>query len=220
MAEQNHPLIPLNLVASAGFRSDFNALFKLNVAQMKLLADACNTEKGFDVAERKIESLSKELDVSINDIIQIIRVTKFLYEHARDIGLNVSEAVKTIFEFAVNTKIEGCEEKEEGIRYLLEPKNEYDRKESIKEASKAIIPTVENIAVECDVRPVYDNKNLKISGYIPMILMEIRLEKETGKNLQFQITEEEFEEITKKFQKVKDLLRNIREDLKGKIINI
>jgi len=219
MEEERHPLIPLNLIRSEGFQGDFKELFGLTVEQMKELANACQTERGFEIPEGVISDLSNRIGADFNRIVRSIRVVSFLYEHARVIDMNVDEAVEKTCEFAINLKIEGCEEKKEGINYLLAPKVLFDKQAIIEETRNAIMPTLSYWQVECDARPVRDKKTGELLGYIPMILMGLELEGTSKDRWQFQITEKELNSIISNLNKVKELLATLKRDLDDKIID-
>lgn len=185
---------------------------QLSEAQFNVLREAVTGPEGFDLSLGRCEALATQLksDLKTRDVFRLLSSLRFFYDRCRDWERGARDSATALREFI---QLAGLfEDLGDGvIKRLLEltVKNPtVERRQKLRWLRTGILDTAVNFASFVDVRPRISEDRREIEGLVPVVILRINTESESGepKSHIFQLT---LEGLTK--------LRAVVEDVEKKL---
>jgi len=218
MATERKVLIPVSLRDSKGFQRDFKLFASLSSTQLESLAKVGDSEYGFSIPDSSLSEITSSLGLQERDLAAIFKVVRFLYKRMMDENINVESAVSDICEFSKEQLRRDLEDKRDNLVHLLQPKRLYDYKLLSKTAEQSVLPIITSGDLEFDMRAITDPRTDEVIGYIPIVLLNLSLEKEGAEEqtVTLQISETNIDIFLGYFQRAKQIIERLKEDFRDK----
>jgi len=218
MDVKGYELIPRVMRRSSSFQEDFRLLVTLSKDKIERLALIGESKDGYIIPDELISKTAVKLDIQEKELLAILSIISYLYGNAFKQGINANEAANGVCELAEELGITECADKYSAIQQLFEKKESYEYEILTGSTEKAVVPILTHTSIECDVRAVTAPANDEILGYVPIALVHIEIEKQSGESesIIFQMKEEHIDALSAYLERAKHLLVQLKKEFSTK----
>jgi hypothetical protein len=201
----------------AGFRKGLNALLELNEADWEVIERWFLTTKSFDPDDALSTPALAASSITPDQATESIQVLQFILEawHMRSLDLTAIQR-----DLMLLGRPPGDIDRLGSLLQRLSPIKERAWASYMRtEQQNAVLPTLEDIDIVCDLRPVFEDyvyplpktetvQHKKLLGFTYMVLAELQTEDSMGRKqrLAFQMTEESLRDLQNTIARAQDQL--------------
>jgi hypothetical protein len=212
-------IVELN-VKKEPFFSDFKKLLALKPEQIKKINLLLSEKNVFNVIkdDEKINNFAQQLDIKIEDLLDILGVSFFIYKNIKEKDVSEEDLNKDLITLSKEIDIELQNDILQSLKLLFKRKDQFDISEKVKYYKKGVIPSIYGLTSICDIRAIFDDK-LNITNYIPMVIARISTKDDVGNEeyISFQFTEKTLKDFKIFIDEGLKKLENVKKDIKSKI---
>lgn len=212
-------IVELN-VKKEPFFTNLKKLLSLKPEQIKKINLLLSENNGFNVIkdDEKINNFAQQLDIKIEDLLDILRVSFYIYDNVKEKEVSEEDLNKDLITLSKEINIELQNDVLQSLKLLFKRKDQFEISEKAKYYKKGIIPSIYGLTSICDIRAIFDEK-LNITNYIPMVIARISTEDDIGNEeyISFQFTEKTLKDFKIFIDEGLKKLENVKKDIKSKI---
>lgn len=209
-----------------GAFSDFQVLGDLRLEQLRRLIRLFSSPESatplqFDFLRR----VSEEVELSPSDTRSLVLVVDFLLDLVEESGFEPKELFADVRSF-LEERAEGGTLKnftglEEHFVHLFSPQDGRKLAKKIAVLSKGPHDRATGFRSICDLRPVFNDEQSEIVGYVESLMLEVNLESssESEKNVYFSVSSEKLTELKAVLEKAERKLEILRSECTKPILN-
>lgn len=217
--QEGFPNVARHLILPKSAFKDVKSLIRLEEENLRALGDLFGTAASLTPHSPEfIRQVAERLGLDTPTAESIILVCQFLLTVVEE-GNPPPEILNDVREFLAQFAspeekdvVSALDQKRQVLESLLTPKPERSRALKIQYLARGPHPTVDSFRTVCELRPVFEGPDGRetIVGYVPTILLEVKLSDTEGKAVLLQLTPEtltSLKEVVKRTEEKLDVIR-------------
>lgn len=216
----------LEIVPTQDMVNDLRALLGLKTSQIVAFAKVVNTKDGFGISkETNLAQLVRDLKVTTDDLQQVYRISKFLYDKIAEAECGFDALFNAIQLIAQEHRLPSPSRKRTAFQKLFSVPADYQKKRKVEPYRQGIVHNISAIASTHEVRAVFDDESdgeIDLLGYVPVVTVRLVAEddKENKETLIFCGDESGLGKLIESLTKIKNKLEHVKKNIKGKGVEL